>query len=452
MAPRSFRANAAFNLAGGGLMLIYTLLLPGILSRAMTTESLGAYILGLQFVPFLMLLSAPIQQPLAPRFARFNVDGTASDCDNLVRTSSRLLVAAAILAIFVSIAASRLLPVMLGWQADFAAVASGSIVILGIAAALSFPVFIISSYAAGQQNFLWDNLLKCAGPYAGLMLVAIGILVSSKLGVLFTPQHIAYLFAAATVIISLLIGALGMRFIPLKVSIFGKVEPGSIYTHIGAARGVLWWHLCALLSVSAAPFIVSSIEPAKVAAFSVSASLMNVIAGLTNALAGPFSVKMGQHANSDVSSRTDIFLRLQRPFQAFLVGSTCILLLLPISLFEIWVGGELARQITVLILPLALANLVRQVTGPYTIALLGLGLQNKLWLSPAIEAVCSILFGSILGSYFGAIGVAYGVLIAASLRLVFTAIHDFPMTRSALQLTLMDVLFPYNLHIFKSKK
>ena len=452
MAPRSFRINTVFNLVGGGLMLLYTLLLPSILSRAMTTESFGAYILGLQFVPFLMLLAVPIQQPLAPHFARLNVDGKASDRDDLVRTSVRLLVAAALLAIFFSIAASRLLPVMLGWQAEFAAVASGSIVTLGIAAALSFPVFVVTAFAAGRQNFLWDNLLKCSGPYAGLTLVSIWILVSSKLGVQFKPQLIAYLFAAATVTVSLLVGVLGSRFIPLKISIFGKVELAGIYTHLGAARGVLWWNLCALLSISVAPFIVSSIEPAKVAAFAVSASLMNVIAGLTNALAGPFSVKMGQYATDDVTSRTNIFLRLQRPFQAFLVGSTCLLLILPVSLFKIWVGVELAQEIATLILPLALANLVRQVTGPYTIALLGLGLQNKLWLSPAIEAVGSILFGVILGKYFGAIGVAYGVLIAASLRLIFTAIHDLPMTRSALQLTLMDILFPYNVHIFKSKK
>ena len=166
----------------------------------------------------------------------------------------------------------------------------------------------------------------------------------------------------------------------------------------------------------------------------------------------PFSVKMGQLANSDVESRTHIFLRLQRPFHAFLVGSTCILLVLPVSLFEVWVGSELAPQIKVLILPLALANLVRQLTGPYTIALLGLGLQNKLWLSPAIEAVGAILFGAILGKYFGAIGVAYGVLIATTLRLIFSAAYDFSMTRSALQLTLIDVLFPYNLRILKSKK
>jgi hypothetical protein len=433
-------------------MLVYTLLLPGILSRAMTTESLGAYILGLQFVPFLILLSAPIQQPLASHFARLDIAGKTLESINLVRTSMRLLGVAAILGIIVSLAASHLLPIILGWPVEFAVVASSSIAILGTAAAISFPVFVVTSFAAGQQNFLWDNLFKCSGPYAGLILVSIWMLVSSSLSVTLAPQDMAWLFAAATITASILIGAFGIKLIPIKLSILGKVESGSIYASIDAARGVLWWHLCALLAMSVAPFIVSSIEPTKVAAFAVSASLMNVISGLTSALAGPFSVKMGQLANTDVEGRTHIFLRLQRPFHAFLVGSTCMLLVLPVSLFEIWVGGELAPQIKGFILPLALANLVRQLTGPYTIALLGLGLQNKLWLSPAIEAVGAILFGAILGKYFGAIGVAYGVLIAATLRLIFTAAYDFPMTRSALQLTLLDVLFPYSLYIFKSKK
>jgi len=109
-------------------MLVYTLLLPGILSRAMTAESLGAYILGLQFVPFLILLSAPIQQPLASHFARLNVAGQTSENVNLVRTSMRLLGLAAILGIIVSLAASHLLPIILGWSVEFAVVASSSII------------------------------------------------------------------------------------------------------------------------------------------------------------------------------------------------------------------------------------------------------------------------------------------------------------------------------------
>lgn len=432
-------------------MLLYALLLPSILSRAMTTEAFGAYALGLQFVPFLMLLATPIQQSLTPRFARLNADGAASESIDLFRTSIRLLGVAAFLAVIASIAASQLLPVVFGWGPEFAVVASKSIAILGIAAALSFPVFSVTSFASGRQDFLWENILKCSGPFGGLALVSIWMLLSSKIGVQLVPLHVIYLFATATVAAALLIGVLGSKFIPLKESIFGKLDRGAIYLHLGAARGVLWWQLCALLSVSVAPFIVSSVEPTKVAGFVVSSSLMSVIAGLSSVIAGPLAVKMGQYAARDVKSRTNIFLKLQRPFQAFLIGSTSVILILPISLFEWWVGSALAQQISTLIVPLALANLFRQMTGPYTAALLGLGLQNKLWLSPAVEAVGSIMFGALLGTYFGATGVAYGILVASSLRLILTAIHDIPATRSALHLSLMDLVLPFRVNIFKSR-
>jgi O-antigen/teichoic acid export membrane protein len=135
----------------------------------------------------------------------------------------------------------------------------------------------------------------------------------------------------------------------------------------------------------------------------------------------------------------------------FLIGSTCLLIFVPLQLFKIWVGVELAQEIVKLILPLALANLVHQMTGPYTIALLGLGLQNKLWLSPAIEALAAVLFGILLGRYFGAIGVAYGVLLGSSMRLICTVFHDLRMTRSVLKLAWFDIVFPYNMRLFKQK-
>lgn len=432
-------------------MLLYALLLPSILSRAMTTEAFGAYALGLQFVPFLMLLATPIQQSLTPRFARLNSDGAASESIDLFRTSIRLLGVAALLAVVASIAASQLLPIVFGWRPEFAVIASKSIAILGIAAALSFPVFSITSFASGRQDFLWENILKCSGPFGGLALVSIWMLLSSKIGVQLVPLHVINLFATATVAAALLIGILAGKFIPLKESIFGKLDRGAIFLHLGAARGVLWWQLCTLLSVSVAPFIVSSVEPTKVAGFAVSSSLMSVIAGLSSVIAGPFAVKMGQYAARDVTSRTNIFLKLQRPFQAFLIGSTSVVLILPISLFELWVGSALAQQISTLIVPLALASLFRQMTGPYTAALLGLGLQNKLWLSPAAEAVGSVMFGALLGTYFGATGVAYGILVASSLRLILTAVHDLPATQSALHLSLMDLILPFRVNIFKSR-
>lgn len=447
--PKSFRLNTVFNLIGGGLMLLYALLLPGILSRAMSPDAFGAYILGVQFVPFLFLLATPIQQSLAPRFANLNTEGSDQASIELFWIAIRVLSVASLVAVVVSLAASKLLPVILGWPDKFGATAASSIALLGSAAALSFPVFAVTSFAAGRQNFLWDNLLKCAGPYVGLFLVTMWTLLSAQNSTTIEPQQLIYLFASANVTAACLVGVFGVRRISLKIKVSGSALSGTAWTHLGAARGVLWWQLCALLSMSVAPFIVSSVEPEKVAAFSVTVSLMSLIAGLTGALAGPFSVRMGQYAASDAKNRTNIFLKLQRPFQAFLLSATALLILLPLPVFELWVGKTLAQQIFPLIVPLALANLIRQTTGPYTTALLGLGLQNKLWLSPAAEAAGSVLFGLLLGMYYGAIGVAYGILVASSLRLLLTALHDLPATRFALDLSLMDLIFPYRADTLK---
>jgi O-antigen/teichoic acid export membrane protein len=449
MTPKSFRLNTAINLIGSGLMLLYSLLLPGILSRALTTEGYGAYSLGIQFVQFLMLLAIPIQQSLTPHFARLNADGDTSGSVDLFRTSISLLAVMALVAVIVTIVASKLLPFIFGWKPEFSVIASKSIKILGIAAALSFPVFSVVSFTSGRQDFILENIYKCSGPFSGLALVAIWMSLSSKIDVQLMPLHVIYLFATATVVAALLIVFWGSRFIPIKGLTFGKLNPAGVFLHLREARGVLWWQLCALLSVPFAPFIVSSVESAKVAGFVVSLSLMNVIAGLSSVIAGPLAVKIGQSVVSDVASRTYTFLKIQRLFCAYLFCSTSFLLMMPTYFFELWVGTALAVQISTLIVPLALANMLRQMTGPYTAAILGLGLQNKLWLSPAVEAIGSVVFGALFGTYFGATGVAYGILVGASLRIIITILHDIASTRPALNLSTMDLVLPFHINIYK---
>ncbi|MBA4381835.1 MAG: hypothetical protein C0406_04645 [Sideroxydans sp.] len=443
--------NTLLNLTGGGLMLLYALLLPGILARAMPIESFGAYLLGVQFVPFLMLLATPIQQSLAPRFAQMNSEGGVSGSVELFGTAISLLAFIGFFATVISIVASLLLPSLLNWSEEFASVASKSIAILGVATSLTFPILAVTAYSSGRQDFLWENLFKCGGPFVGLATVSIWIFFILPEGnQQLEPANIIYLFALVTILMAILIGYFGSRHIPFEGRIFGKLDRVGLINQISIARGVLWWQLCALLTLSVAPFIVSGVEPEKVAAFAVTASLMTVIAGLSGALAGPFAVKMAQYAKSDVRTRTDLFLKLQRPFQLFLIASTLVVLMLPQWLLNIWVGNILAQQIPSLLMPLAIANLFRQMTGPYTTALLGLGQQNLLWLSPAVEAIGSVIFGTVLGFLYGAEGVAYGVLIAATFRLILTATHDLPATKAFLRLSILDIALPFNLKIFKA--
>lgn len=75
------------------------------------------------------------------------------------------------------------------------------------------------------------------------------------------------------------------------------------------------------------------------------------------------------------------------------------------------------------LIPLETANFLRQIISPYTAAVLRLVPRSKIWLSPAVEAVTSILLGLLLGHVYGSQGVTYGLLVAALVRLVVTLFH-----------------------------
>jgi hypothetical protein len=120
---------------------------------------------------------------------------------------------------------------------------------------------------------------------------------------------------------------------------------------------------------------------------------------------------------------------------------TIILISLPQFCFNWWLGREIGPVVSQLVVPLAIANFLRQITSPYTIAVLGLGRQSNIWISPAVEAVSAILFGITLGCIYGATGVAYGVVVAALLRLSVTAWYDLGVTQKLLPLSYKNLIF-----------
>ena len=81
-------------------MTAYGLLLPFVLSRLIGKEIFSAYILGVQTVPFLLLLMTPVQASLTPRHAMLAGTGVDSaEVQELLKASLLVFVLAALLAI-----------------------------------------------------------------------------------------------------------------------------------------------------------------------------------------------------------------------------------------------------------------------------------------------------------------------------------------------------------------
>lgn len=441
---RGFLRNSIINLVGGGLMTAYGLLLPFVLSRLIGKEIFSAYVLGVQTVPFLLLLMTPIQASLTPRHAMLagaSVD--SAEVQELLKASLAILVLAGLLAISMVFLLVLVLPALLGWNASFAGLATRSIAVLGVSTALTFPMYSVTSFFSGNGNFIWENIAKCLGPYLMLLFSAIALIVSYS-GKRDVSLDVVLLINASAIIV-------GAVFVSYRVA--ALLQKGKIVTFSGIwskarglvihASGVMWMQLCALLTVGLGGFIVSKYSTEAVAPLSMANALMVAIAGVSSALAGPFSVKIAQKSQDGEQVVRELYVRFQRYFLIFLFISSAVILLLPLEVLEIWVGKSLALDIKAFIPPIVFANLVRQMTAPYTSALLGLGIQHRVWLSPFIEAVTCIVFSFIFASKFGGIGVPYGLLFASIIRLVMTIFYDFRVTREAIPLVAADLIFPF---------
>lgn len=425
-------------------MALYAFLSPLVLARALDPQSYSAYVLGLQLVPFLLLLATPVQASISPKFARYRAGGAnlSLEISSLIVAAAKFFLGIALVAIVAAIALSFILPAILAWDKAFAAIGSEAIRYLGLAAALSMPALIFTSYATGNHNFLWENVLKCLGPYLGLALVfGAWQLMPNQQGRL-SAQWVIGISALSTVLGALFVISLGLRHLfAFKIRWF-RTHSFGMRELIKESGGTYWWQICALLTVGTGPFMVSRVDLDSVVAYAIAVSTMTVITGISTAFSGPFTIQIAQSSLNTDTQRVDEFRRFHDRFMMFVYVATIIVLAVPQLVFNLWLGESLGQAVGQLLIPLAIANLLRQITSPYTSAVLGLGKQSSIWVSPSIEAVLSILLGLLLGNAYGSQGVAYGLLVAALVRLIVTLFYDLKITHIVLPLSALHLLVP----------
>jgi O-antigen/teichoic acid export membrane protein len=108
------------------------------------------------------------------------------------------------------------------------------------------------------------------------------------------------------------------------------------------------------------------------------------------------------------------------------------LLFLGFPLLRIWVGGIYASHALVYLEALVAANIVRQLTYPYALMVVGLGQQRFATLSPVLEAIVNLVASILLARRYGAIGVAAGTLIGAFAGVIAHLAVSMPRTQAAI--------------------
>lgn len=440
----SFRQNFAFNVAAGGAMAAYSFLSPLVFTRVLTQPEYSAYLIVMQLMPYLMLLAAPLQQLLAPRLAGLVSTGREDELAKAATAGGAALLAIAPLIVALAQVLVTVLPGLLNWSSAFAGYVRKLVLPLAGATAGLLPLIVVTGFASGSGDFRWENVYRVGTPWVALLLlVACGLTLHAgfeQVGL----ETVATCYVAGAGVTGLCLLAVAARSLPSKYLYLRNLSWDALLSLFRDATTSMWLQVAALVSTGAGLFIVSSVEPSKVAAFGISMSVMVLIGGISTALSGPLAVKIsGISSAGGSAAAAETLIIFQRRYVLFLVCATLLVAGVPRFVWQMWVGERIGADLAAMTWVVAIANSFRLFTAPYTSAVLGVGRQSALRISATVEAVLALIAGIALGGHWGALGVAGGICVSGLARLVLTCFRDVAATQDRLPVRGIHIVWPW---------
>ena len=178
--------------------------------------------------------------------------------------------------------------------------------------------------------------------------------------------------------------------------------------------GLSIWSFAMMLISGLDVTLVGFLQFEAVAYYAVATSLVNLVAGLQNAV---FAVMISPtavlHARGESADLGRLMITATR------YGSFILLLVgLPLvfgarNVLTLWVGPAYALHGARILQLLVIANMIRLSATPYAMTLVGTGQQNLAIVTAVLEGTSNLLASIVAGYAFGAVGVAIGTLVGA---------------------------------------
>jgi O-antigen/teichoic acid export membrane protein len=195
--------------------------------------------------------------------------------------------------------------------------------------------------------------------------------------------------------------------------------------------------------------LISGLDTAVVAHFdfkatgyyAVAASPTNFIILLMGAIFGPLLPAVsGLAAIGDHAGIASLTLRTTRICALLLLLLGLPLLLYGYPILSLWVGADYARHSAALLEILVVASLIRLCVLPYSVILIGNGLQRYGFLGALTEAFINLSVSIVLGSRYGAIGVAIGTLAGGVVGIALHIFYSMRCTFAAIPVSRREFL------------
>ncbi len=433
---RRIAKNAFANLLRGSSTTIVGLFLPAILVRHMSQADYSVWVLILQVAAYCIYLELGLQTAVGRYIAIAAAKGDAEEADAVYSTVLVGLTAAAAAATVLMIAAAYAAPSI------FPSIPPGSL--LPMRAAL---LLVGISVAAGLPSFAWTGIFIGLERNEFIALISGGAKLLSG-GVI----AIAAIHGASLVAMASLVAAVNL-FSYLLLYVFAKRVSAAVFRlHLvrkAIARelfsycsSLMVWNFSMLMINGLDLALVGHFQFAALAPFAIATALVNTISGMQNAIfnaAMPHAAVL--HARKDFAVLGKLVITYTQLGVVLLLLVCMPLLIYAVPILRMWVGAQYVAQGHTLLSILVLANIVRLIATPYAVVLVASGQQRRVKLSPLMEGFTNLLASILLGSRFGALGVATGTLVGSVVGLLGHLLYNMPRTAEHIQLRSRDFFF-----------
>jgi O-antigen/teichoic acid export membrane protein len=420
--------NAFANVARGSVGGLIAILMPPFLTRILSPDAYGTWLLILQLSAYVGFLDFGIQTAVGRFVAHTNELQDFKQRDSIVSTSLVILSGSGLLAILgISILAWQLpnlfrsMPIGLHQDARLA------LLFVGGSLALSLPFSVFGGVFIGIQRYdvpAW--------------IIGMNKIFGGVLAVLLAQSTHSIAWMGFGMGVATMGGAIGQYLVYLKISGNIKislplVSRKVIKEIINYCFGLSIWTFGMFLVSGLDITIVAFFDYKSVVYYTLAVSVTNFVIQLQCAIFGAIMPSAAiLSARADKAGLGHLLMNSTRYGILLLVFTGIPLIIGAKWILTMWVGAEYASHTSAILQILVLANIVRLSGLPYATIVIGVGQQRLIILSPIVEGISNFLMSVVLASSIGGIGPALGTMFGAFISIGFHLMYNMNRTTNIL--------------------
>lgn len=426
MSYKTIIKNAFANVCRGGASALLVLVLPPFLTKILSKDSYGIWLLILQLSSYVSFLEFGVQTAVGRYVAYHNQLEEPKKRDSIVSTAIIILTASALFATIGILFLVWQLPsffkdIPLYLQKD----AQLALLCVGLSLAFGLPFSVFGGVFIGLQRYDIPAWIIASSKLSGGVFVVL-------------TAYATHSIVMMAVVISISNIASGIwQFLAYK-----KVSPGIKISRHNISRnsaneiisycfGLSVWTIGMILVSGIDTAIIGYFDYHSLVYYSLAASLTSFVTSLQASIITVIMPKAAETgAKNDERALGDLLILATRYSTIIMVLISLPLLIAAKPLLTIWVGSEYSSHTTVLLQVLISANFIRYLGSPYATIVVAVGEQKKIIMSPLIEGIANFCASMVLTIHYGAIGVAVGTLFGSFISVGMHFIYNLPRTKS----------------------